>query len=137
MNMYLKIGCDIVEQISNSELIIMRIIWNNNNMGMYADVKQALETQDLHWEKNTVLTFLSRLVDKKILTIKKNGRKNEYHAIVTEDNYRSSQTENFVGKVYEGNVKGLVSTLFEKQLLSNDDIEELQDLLKDFDSKND
>ena len=45
------------------------------------------------------------------------GHRNKYTAIVSEDEYQSSQTETFLHKVYEGNAKGLVSALIQKDLL--------------------
>ena len=115
-----------MHQISDSELIIMKIIWKHNGQAMYAQITEALEGQGLDWKKNTILTFLSRLVEKQLLKIHKVGRRNYYIAIVDEEDYQTWQTKSFVGKVYEGNVKGLVSTLVEQHLISSDEVEELR-----------
>jgi len=113
-------------QISDSELIIMKFIWKQNGRAMYSEIVQGLEEMDLQWKKNTILTFLSRLVDKKILKVEKVGRRNDYIALLTEEEYRSQQTRNFVGKIYDGNVKGLISALVEQEAISSSDLEELR-----------
>lgn len=46
------------------------------------------------------------------------------------------QTETFLNKVYEGNVKGLVSTLIQKDLLTPDDYEDLKKYWRDGEQKN-
>ena len=43
------------------------------------------------WQKNTVITLLSRLADKGMLKTSKAGRRNEYIALVTEADYQSAQ----------------------------------------------
>ncbi len=49
---------------------------------------------------------------KKYLKIKKIGRRNEYVAAVTEQEYQTMQTHSFLNKVYGGNVKNLYCCSF-------------------------
>lgn len=114
-------------QVSDSELVIMRIIWDRQGEAMYADIIGDLENKGLMWKKNTVLTFLARLGEKGLLKVKKVGRRNDYIALVGEEEYLAQQTKNFVGKIYEGNVKGLVSTLVDQNLISSDELSSLRE----------
>lgn len=113
-------------QISDSELALMRIIWARGGTALFAQVMEELESKGVDWKKNTVLTFLSRLTEKKLLSIKKIGHRNEYAALISEDDYLTMQTRTFLNKVYEGNVKGLVATLVQQELLSSDEVQELR-----------
>lgn len=115
-----------LQQISESELILMKIIWDSGNSALYADIMTELEKKGLEWKKNTVLTFLSRLVEKKMLFTNKIGRRNEYTALVSENEYQSSQTKIFLDKVYDGKVQGLVNMLIDSDLVSSDEAKELQ-----------
>ena len=54
------------------------------------------------------------------------GRRNEYTAIVSEEDYQAAQTRTFLNKLYEGSAKGLVATLIQKEMLSAEDYEELR-----------
>ena len=114
-----------MQQISDYELELMKVIWNNGGSALYAEIVGALSDKGMDWTKNTVITLLSRLIDKGLLKTSKIGHRNRYTAIVSSSEYQSSQTENFLNKVYEGNAKGLVSTLIQKDLLSDADYEEL------------
>ena len=58
--------------------------------------------------------------------MKKIGRKNEYVATVTEAEYQTMQTHSFLDKVYGGNVKNLVSTLLRQDILSADELKEIE-----------
>ena len=88
--------------------------------------KKELEKDKNEWKNNTVLTLLSRLAEKKFLKIKKIGRRNEYTATVTEAEYQAMQTHRFLDKVYGGNVKNLVSTLLRQDILSADELKEIE-----------
>lgn len=113
-------------QVSDYELELMKIIWDNNGEAMYNEIVEGLVSKNLNWTKNTIITLLSRLVDKELLKTSKIGRRNKYIAIVTADSYQSEQTVNFLDKVFEGNTKGLVATLIENKLISADDYEDLK-----------
>lgn len=119
------------QQISDSELEIMKIIWKNHGTALYAFIMKELEKNAYEWKKNTVLTLLSRLINKGFLTIRKIGRRNEYTALVSEKDYLTTQTKNFLQKTFEGDVKSLVSTLIQQDILSSDDIDSLQAYWRD------
>ncbi len=114
-----------IQQISDSELEIMRIIWLNKGSVLFADIITKINEQDKPWKTNTVLTFLSRLVEKEMLMIKKRGRLNEYIALVSESEYMAEQTRSFLDKIYSGNAKTLVSSLLQQDYLTSDDFAEL------------
>ena len=115
-----------LQQISESELVLMKIIWKNGGTALYSFVMDELEKEKNEWKKNTVLTLLSRLIEKKYLKAKKIGRRNEYVALVMEQEYQAMQTHSFLDKIYEGNVKNLVSTLLQQDILSADELKEIE-----------
>lgn len=119
-----------IKAISKSELEVMKIIWEYGRAVQYADVAEKLSERDFLWKKNTILTFLARLVEKKLLRVAKVGRKNEYYALLSENEYLEQQTETFVSDIYEGDVKGLITNLVQNDLISPDELEDLQQFWK-------
>ncbi|MCI8358379.1 MAG: BlaI/MecI/CopY family transcriptional regulator [Lachnospiraceae bacterium] len=115
-----------MQQISESEQILMKIIWKNGGTALYSQIMEELEKDHNEWKKNTVLTLLSRLVEKGYLQTGKIGRRNEYRAVVAEQEYRAKQTRTFLDKVYEGNVGGLVATLLQQNVLSEEELKEIE-----------
>lgn len=115
-----------IHQVSDSELELMKIVWNNGGTVLYADIMEELVKTGRTWQKNTVITLLSRLVEKGLLRTSKIGRRNEYAAIVSETDYQTAQTQTLLNKFYDGNVKGLVSTLIQRKMLTEADYEELK-----------
>ncbi|EAG8560599.1 BlaI/MecI/CopY family transcriptional regulator [Listeria monocytogenes] len=125
-----------IKSLSKSELEVMKIIWDFGRAVQYADVAGKLEEKNYSWKKNTILTFLTRLVEKNLLSVKKVGRKNEYYALVSENEYLERQTETFVEDIYEGDVKGLITNLVQNDLISPDELEDLQQFWKRMKSPN-
>ncbi|MGL5258318.1 MAG: BlaI/MecI/CopY family transcriptional regulator [Proteocatella sp.] len=115
-----------LQQVSDFELELMKIIWANEGTALYAEIVEVLETKGIPATKNTIISLLSRLIEKGFLKTNKIGRRNRYTAVVSEEQYRSAQTENFLDKIYEGNAKELISTLIQNNLISADDYERLK-----------
>ena len=120
-----------VQQISDAELEIMKVVWSNvGEPTLFANLTEELAAKGRPWQKNTLITLLNRLINKGFLKAKKIGRRNEYTALVSETEYQTAQTKNFVDKIYEGNAKGLVSNLILGDLLADEEYEELKRLLE-------
>ncbi len=107
-----------IQQISDAELEIMKIVWGNpEEVTLFSYIMDGLADRGKPCQKNTLIVLLSRLMNKGFLSAKKIGRRNEYMALVSEMEYQTAQTKNFLDKIYEGNVKGLVSNLIFGDLL--------------------
>lgn len=116
-----------MQHISDYELELMKIIWAGGGSAVYGQIAKALEDKEAPWTKNTIITLLSRLAAKGFVETSKIGlRRNKYTALISEAEYQTAQTESFLHRVYEGNAKGLVSTLIQKDLLSSEDYEALK-----------
>lgn len=115
-----------MQPVSDYELELMKAIWGKGGTALYAEIVEALSSKGMEWTKNTIITLLSRLMDKGLLKANKIGHRNRYSAIVSEEEYQTAQTETFLNKIYEGNAKGLVAALIQKELLTAADYEELK-----------
>ena len=115
-----------IQQVSDFELELMKTIWGNGGTALYAEIAEALEKKGTPATKNTIISLLSRLIEKDFLKTNKSGRRNRYTALVSEADYRAAQTETFLDKIYEGSAKDLISTLIQKELISPDDYENLK-----------
>ena len=115
-----------IQQVSDAELQLMKIIWAKGGSALYAEIMEELTATGRTWQKNTIITLLSRLIEKGLLKANKIGRRNKYTAIVSEIDYQTDQTKCFLDKLYEGNVKGLVATLIQSDMLTSEDYEELR-----------
>ena len=129
--LYKKEGKSVIQQISDAELEIMKIIWGNpQEVTLFPYIMEGLAARGKPCQKNTLIVFLSRLMNKGFLSARKIGRRNEYTVLVSEREYQTAQTRFFLDKIYEGSTKGLVSNLISGDLLTDEEYEELKNLLE-------
>ena len=120
-----------LQQLSDAELEIMKIVWANpEEVTLFPYIMDGLAAKDRPCQKNTLIVLLSRLMNKGFLSARKIGRRNEYTTLVSEAEYQTTQTKNFLDKIYEGSVKGLVSNLIMGDLLADEEYEELKGMLE-------
>lgn len=119
------------QQISDAEFEIMKIVWGNPEKAtLFSYIMDELAAKGKPCQKNTLIVLLSRLTNKGFLGAKKIGRRNEYTALISEAEYQTAQTKNFLDKIYEGSAKELVSNLIFGDLLTGEEYEELKELLE-------
>ena len=124
---YIEGDENMVQQLSDAELEIMKIVWGNpEEVTLFPYIMDGLAARGRPCQKNTLIVLLSRLMNKGVLSARKIGRRNEYTALVSEAEYQTAQTKNFLDKIYEGSAKGLVSNLILGDLLAEEEYEELK-----------
>ena len=120
-----------IQQMSDAELEIMKIVWGNpQGITLFPYIMDELAAKGKLCQKNTLIVLLSRLMNKGFLSAKKIGRRNEYTTLISETEYQTAQTKNFLDKIYEGSAKGLVSNLIMGDLLTDEEYEDLKKLLE-------
>ena len=115
--------------IGDAELEIMKVIWNAKFPITSPDIGK--EVEDKGWKKTTIATFLTRLVEKGALSAEKNGKLYYYTPLITEKEYRKSQTKNLIKTLYNGSVRDFAVSFFEEQKLSEKDIKELMSIFEE------
>lgn len=115
--------------IGDAELEIMKVIWKAKDPITSLDIGK--EVEDKGWKKTTIATFLTRLVEKGALSADKQGKLYYYTPLISEKEYRKSQTKNLIKTLYNGSVRDFAVSFFEEQKLSDDDIKELRAIFED------
>lgn len=117
-------------KISEAEMEIMKIIWKKNGQVTTGEILEELPKEN-SWKTTTVMTLMSRLVEKGVLNMTKVGKLNHYSAKITEDEYKAVQADNFLEDMHNGSVKNFIATLFNNKKISKEDIAELKKWLKE------
>jgi BlaI family penicillinase repressor len=94
-------------------------------------VIEALAGSDASWHPKTIKTFLARLVNKKALGFKKEGRGYVYRPLVSEKECVDAASESFLQRVFGGSLKPMLAHFVEHKKLSASQIRELKELLED------
>ncbi|WP_061330332.1 BlaI/MecI/CopY family transcriptional regulator, partial [Clostridium botulinum] len=76
-------------------------------------------------------TFITRLLKKEAIGFEKVGRAYNYYPLISEDECIKAENQSFLQKVYDGAVGMLFTRFLEEETLSEEEIEELEQILKD------
>jgi len=115
-------------QISEAEYEVMNVVWKYEPIST-PEVVDKLSSAEFDWKPNTIHTMLARLVKKKALHAKKNGRVFIYTSLVEKHDYIEQKSKTFLKQFFDGTLNSMVLNFIENDKLSNEDISELQKIL--------
>lgn len=122
-----------MKRISQSELEVMSVLWDAPPALAAADVIARLDSRK-DWNDRTVKTLLARLVEKGALSTTQDGRRYLYAPLIAQDAYAGHAARSLSERLFGGRAAPLVAHLAAGEGLSDDDIAELEALLKDLKS---
>jgi len=120
------------KRISQAELDVMDVLWAESPQAA-SDVAGKLSEKD--WNIRTVKTLLSRLVEKGVVGTEQDGRRYLYSPLISKSVYSSRAARRLTDRLFGGKAAPLVAHLAEGEGLTQDDIAELEALIKEL--KND
>ena len=118
------------ERISEAELAVMEVLWSAGVPMTATEVAQRIET-GRDWSDRTVKTMLARLLAKGVLKHEEDGRRYRYRPAVARDRYVAGESRRLVDRLFGGRAAPMVAHLAQGDGLSQDDIAELEALLKE------
>ena len=115
-----------IDKLSDTEREMMEVIWQLDKMVTSSELLKIFnEKKGKKWSAQTMSTFLTRIVDKGVLTSNKEGRINFYESIISKEEYTQYEAENILNNLYKGSLKNFLSALYYKKDMSTDDIQEI------------
>ena len=116
------------EKITDAELEIMKVLWEKKSLTLNELVEKLSKEETKN--KSTIKTLLYRLIDKEMVkSVEKNRKENEYKPLISEKKYLKSANENFLDKVYDGNVDHMLLNFIEDKKITKEEIEKLLKIL--------
>lgn len=87
------------------------------------------------WSKSTSATMVRRMSEKGLIGYNEQGKTKYFFPKVNKEDVVVQETKDFLQRIYDGSVGTMMSALVRQNDLSLDDIHELQQILKDEESK--
>ena len=115
------------KKLSDAELDVMLAVWQNRPPVLRSDLEEQLKSHN--WADTTVLTLLSKLVEKGYLSLERQGRRNLYTPLGSERDYRRWANRSFLGKMYQSSLRRMVASLVESSDLTDRDLQELEEFI--------
>jgi predicted transcriptional regulator len=118
------------ERISEAEHAVMEALWRNSPLTA-AEVNDRV-APERGWSLATVKTLLSRLVAKKAVATAPDGRRFLYSPAIERTDYVDGESRRLVDRLFGGRAAPLLVHLVESEALSDEDIAEIERLIREF-----
>lgn len=117
-----------IKRLPDSELDIMLIIWEAKEPVSRSYIeKQINEKKNL--ASTTILSLLTRLINKGFVHAEKQGKGNLYSALIDENIYIQNEGKSILEKLYGNSLKNFVSALYNGKKIDDKELSELIDFL--------
>lgn len=117
------------ERISDAEYAVMEALWQKSPQTAAEVCDQVCDQRG--WSMPTVKTLLARLVTKGVLATQPDGRRFLYTPLVARDAYVGTESRRLVERLFGGRAAPLFAHLAESEALSDEDIAEIEHLLRE------
>jgi predicted transcriptional regulator len=115
-------------RISEAEMQLLQLLWEDSPLGA-VEIAERVQAER-GWSITTVKTLLARLVAKGALSAEPHGRRYLYRPAVERDPVVADEARGLIDRLFGGRVSPLVARLAEQKKLSDDDIAELEALVR-------
>lgn len=114
-------------RITEAEAKVMEALWRSSPLT--AEQVIAMVAEGEGWSETTVKTLLSRLLAKKAIAAKRDGRKYLYRPRINREDYVSAESKDLLDRLFAGKLAPFIAHFSERQDLSKEEIEELRKLV--------
>jgi len=120
------------ERISDAEHAVMEVLWDESPLTANDVAERVAPSRG--WSANTVKTLLGRLLAKKTIAAEEDGRRYLYRPLVERGDYVEGESRRLIDRLFGGKLTPLVAHLAERDALTDEDIAEIEALLKEIKS---
>lgn len=114
-------------KLSDREWTVLDALWTSCGATL-GELTQALQ-EDTGWNRNTVLTYLTRMETKGLVNIDKEGSPRRYRAALSREKCQAQARDSFLQSVYHGSTGNLVAAFLKEKPISPEERDELRRLL--------
>lgn len=114
-------------KLSDREWLVLGVLWDSGGAAL-GELTQALR-EDTGWNRNTVLTYLTRMEAKGLVRIDKEGYPRLYRAALSRADCQAQARDSFLKQVYRGATGDLVAAFLKEKPISPEERAELRRLL--------
>src|SRR4051812_43134751 len=116
-------------KISPSEGRILEVLWEAGRPLANDEVFAALG-DDAGWSAGTVRNFLARLVKKKAVGTRLDGRRYLFSPLIARGAYVHAQTKDLLDRLFDGQVGPMLAHFSQHQELTDEEIADLRTLIE-------
>jgi len=113
--------------LSEREWTVLGALWDRDG-GTLGELAEALRPST-GWNRNTVLTYLTRMEAKGLVSIDKTSYPHIYRAALDRKTCQAKERKSFLKRVYQGSAGEMVAAFLKEEAISSKEREQLRRLL--------
>lgn len=121
-----------LKKLPDAEFEIMKVVWANEPPITTSTIMKLLGNEK-EWKIQTVVSLMLRLVERGFLRSEKHGKERTYFPLIGKEEYLKFETGNFIRQFHDNSFLNLVNTLYDGEVLTDTDIDELLQWVKERD----
>lgn len=114
--------------ITEAEQRILSLLWEQGSLSTM-QITERLKAET-GWSKHAVISFLKRMEAKDLVVYEERGRAKYYTPLVKKEAVASEERKSFLQNFYYGHLGLMLSAMVEENSLSQDDINDMKELLE-------
>jgi BlaI family penicillinase repressor len=115
-------------RISGAESQLMEILWRHGPTSGEQLIAEAKAAND--WSDGTIRTLVARLLRKKAIRSRKDGKSAIYQPILARADYLVDESQGLLDRLFDGEVAPMVAHLAEHRQLGAKDLQRLKALIR-------
>jgi len=121
--------------ISKAEFEVLDALWQGHPASATEVIERLNENKE--WHEKTVKTLLSRLVKKGAVDFEKEQRRYLYFPLIEKETYTTKEGMSMIERMFSGKLSPLVAGFAKNKSIDKQDIDELKQIIADWEKNND
>ncbi len=114
-------------RISEAEAKVMEALWRESPLTAEQVIEAVAKSQG--WSEATVKSLLNRLLTKKAVAAKRDGRRYLYKPRIAREDYVASESRDLLDRLFDGRLAPFIAQFSARQDLSAEELKELRRLI--------
>ena len=119
--------------LTQQEWLVMEVLWKEPATLM--ELVRILEQDPPGWAKSTTATMIRRMEAKGLIAHDTQGRAKVFSAAIDKQAAALAETRSLLDRAFSGSLGLLVNTMVREQKISQEELQELYDILKQAEGK--
>lgn len=119
-----------MKRLPDAEFEVMKVVWANEPPVTTNIIMEQLG-KEKKWKAQTVISLMLRLVERGFLRTEKKGKERIYFPMISKEDYLRFETSSFIKQYHNNSVLNLVNTLYDAYTITDKDIDELLQWVKE------
>ncbi len=116
------------EKITDAELEILKVLWQNEPLTANQIVDEVL--QHKAWNGKTIRTLIHRCEEKEAVFADRSQREILYRPAISRKDYTRQTQKSLADKLFNGSMSRMMLNFMEEVQLNEDELEELKEMIR-------